>query len=77
MTDEELNRIAGGYRAFVSEAAASSPLYARLAADVADDPDILRFLAALPVGKRQPNLLLAALRYLAVPPGTARNCAGG
>jgi hypothetical protein len=64
VTDEELNRIARGYRAFVAEAAESSPLYARLAADVVDDPDVLRFLAALPVGKRQPNLLLAALQYL-------------
>jgi len=64
VTDEELNRIARGYRTFVAEAADSSPLYSRLAADVADDPDVLRFLAGLPVGKRQPNLLLAALQYL-------------
>jgi hypothetical protein len=64
MTDDELDRIAAGYRTFVGEAAASSPLYARLAAEVAEDREVLRFLAALPVGKRQPNLLLAALQYL-------------
>jgi hypothetical protein len=64
VTDEELDRIARGYRAFVEEATDSSPLYARLAADVAEDRGILRFLAALPVGKRQPNLLFAALQYL-------------
>src|SRR3954467_14530968 len=63
MADDEMTRIADGYRAFVDEAAPSSPLYARLAADVADDPDILRFLAALPVGKRQPNLLFAAVQH--------------
>jgi hypothetical protein len=64
VTDEELLRIARGYRSFVEEAAGSSPLYARLAADVVDDGDILRFLAALPVGKRRPNLLFAAVQYL-------------
>ena len=72
MVDDELNRIAQGYRTFVGEAAASSPLYARLAADVADDPEILRFLAALPVGKRQPNLLLAAVQYLHGAPENGR-----
>lgn len=64
MTDEELDRIAAGYRTFGEEAAGSSPLYAQLAADVAGDRQVLRFLAALPAGKRQPNLLLAALQYL-------------
>jgi hypothetical protein len=64
VTDEELLRIARGYRSFVEEAAGSSPLYARLAADVVEDGDILRFLAALPVGKRQPNLFFAAVQYL-------------
>jgi hypothetical protein len=64
VTDEELTRIARGYRTFVEEAAGSSPLYGRLAAEVADDRDVLRFLAELPVGKRQPNLLFAAVQYL-------------
>lgn len=63
--DEDLDRLARGYRAFAEvEAAEASPLYARLAIAVAEDEQILRFLAALPVGKRQPNLLFAAVRYL-------------
>ena len=64
MGDDEVERIASGYRAFAEEAAAESPLYARLASAVAEDGDVLRFLAALPTGKRQPNLLFAAARYL-------------
>jgi hypothetical protein len=64
VTDDGLTRIAHGYRSFVEEAAVSSPLYAQLAADVADDGDVLRFLASLPVGKRQPNLLFAAVQFL-------------
>lgn len=64
MDDDDLARTAAGYRTFVGEAAASSPRYAELAAAVAGDPAVLRFLAGLPAGKRQPNLLLAALQYL-------------
>jgi hypothetical protein len=64
MTDDELERIAAGYRTFAEEAAGSSPLYAELAAHVAGDREVLHFLAALPAGKRQPNLLLAALQFL-------------
>lgn len=64
MPDDDLERIASGYRAFADEAAAESPLYGRLAAAVAEDGEILRFLGALPVGKRQPNLLFAAVQYL-------------
>lgn len=76
MSDEELSRIADGYRAFAGEASPSSPLYARLAIDVADDPDILEFLAALPVGKRQPNLLLAAVKHLYGAPADGRELRG-
>jgi hypothetical protein len=62
---DERDRIATGYRRFAEvEAAEASPLYARLALAVADDPDVLAFLDALPTGKRQPNLLFAAVRYL-------------
>ena len=64
MPDDDLERIAAGYRAFAEEAATESPLYSRLSAAVADDGDVLRFLTALPTGKRQPNLLLAAVQYL-------------
>ena len=47
-----------------TEADGRSPLYAALARGVAGDRDILAFLAALPVAKQQPNLLLAALRFV-------------
>jgi hypothetical protein len=62
--DDELHRIADGYRSFVQEASAESPVYSELAAAVAGDQDVLRFLAALPPGKRSPTLLFAALRFL-------------
>jgi hypothetical protein len=63
--EEELARLARGYRSFAEvEAAEASPLYARLALAVAEDEQILRFLAGMPVGKRQPNLLFAAVQYL-------------
>jgi hypothetical protein len=58
-TTEEL------YRAFAClEARGKSPLYEQLALGVADDAQMLEFLNSLPVGKRQPNLLLAATRWV-------------
>ena len=55
---------------FGREAHGRSPAYESLAASVADDDQILGFLAALPPAKRQPNLLFAAARYLlGAPPG--------
>ncbi|PZS39106.1 MAG: DUF2332 domain-containing protein [Pseudonocardiales bacterium] len=41
-----------------------SPTYEVLTEAVSSDEYILAFLGALPVGKRQPNLLFAAARYL-------------
>src|SRR4051812_2426986 len=65
MANDDRDRIATGYRRFAEvEAAEASPLYARLAIAVAADPDVLAFLVGLPTGKRQPNLLFAAVRYL-------------
>ncbi|MGD0937401.1 MAG: DUF2332 family protein, partial [Streptosporangiaceae bacterium] len=55
---------AENYRAFAEEAGGRSPVYAALAGSVAEDTAILRFLGSLPPGKRQPNLLFAAARYL-------------
>lgn len=53
------------YRRFAEqEAQGRSPLYEALARFVADDPEVLDFLVALPAGKRQPNLLFAAVRHL-------------
>jgi hypothetical protein len=60
-----IERIAAGYRRFADvEAAVVSPRYAELARAVADDADLLAFLDELPRGKRQPNLLFAALQFL-------------
>jgi hypothetical protein len=59
------DRIARGYRHFADvDAAPTSPLYAQLARAVADDPELLAFVAALPPGKRHPTLLLAAVQFL-------------
>jgi len=46
------------------EARGRSPRYEQLAESVADDPVVLSFLEELPRGKRQPNLLFAAARFL-------------
>ena len=56
---------ADNYRRFAQrEAAGRSPAYESLAFAVADDPVVLAYLQSLPSGKRQPNLLFAAARYL-------------
>jgi hypothetical protein len=78
MIDEELAAIARRYRSFAEvEAAQTSPRYAVLADGVADDGELLRFLAELPDGKRQPNLLFGAVQYLyGVPTDVAELRAG-
>ena len=61
--------IARRFRQFAAtEARGHSPLYDALASGVAEDADLLAFLAELPEAKQQPNLLLAATRFVA---GTA------
>src|SRR5690349_17224974 len=66
-----MSSTAAEYRFFATEMArGSSPLYERLALAVADDRDLLALLDGLPPAKRQPNLLLAAARYVA---GTPRD----
>lgn len=64
---------AENYRRFATlEARGRSPLYEEWASAVADDPDVLAFLDRLPLNKRQPNLLFAAVRLLSgVPDGYA------
>ena len=47
-----------------TEAKDRSPLYEMLARGVASDAAILAFLADLPAEKQQPNLLLAAVRFV-------------
>jgi hypothetical protein len=57
--------IARRFRRFAEvEASGSSPLYEALCHGVAADPEILNFLAELPEAKQQPNLLLAAVRFV-------------
>jgi hypothetical protein len=57
---------AENYREFaVAQARGRSPRYEEFAAGVAGDPALLAFLTGLPAGKRQPNLLFAAVRSLA------------
>jgi len=57
--------IAKRFRRFAEqEARGHSPLYETLALGVASDPDILTFLATLPAEKQQPNLVLAAVRFV-------------
>lgn len=55
---------AQNYRDFAVEARGRSPQYEELAMAVADTPQVLEFLNALPPAKRQPNLLFAAACYL-------------
>jgi hypothetical protein len=57
--------IARRFRRFAeTEAHGHSPLYESLSLGVASDPELLAFLADLPVSKQQPNLLLAAHRFV-------------
>jgi hypothetical protein len=65
--------IARIYRRFAEiEARDRSPVYAEVAASVAEDREILDFLAALPPVKWQPNLLFGAVQYLTGPIPGAR-----
>jgi hypothetical protein len=73
MERDERTRLRAAYRRFADdEARGKSPLYEALSRGVAEDDDILDLLLTLPRPKRQPNLLLAALRYLC---GTPRDWA--
>lgn len=62
--DDRVVSTAERYREFVLEAQHRSPPYAELASEVAEDDELLGFLAALPTVKRQPNLVFAAACYL-------------
>lgn len=71
MTDPGPAAVAEHYRSFAAETATRSPAYARLATAVADDPDVLAFLAALPEAKQAPPLVFACLRVLGGVPADA------
>ncbi|MEV0622977.1 DUF2332 domain-containing protein [Nonomuraea sp. NPDC050404] len=65
MTLTEMDATAEQYRDFAArQARGASPLYEQLTLGVAADGELLDLLTALPPAKRQPNLLLAATRYL-------------
>jgi hypothetical protein len=53
------------YRHFAGESHGRSPLYEQLAHGVAEDDDLLELFSTLPAGKQQPNLLFAAVQYVA------------
>jgi hypothetical protein len=58
-------RLAEVYGTFAAcEAAGRAPLYAEICRGMAEDEELLVRLAALPLEKQQPNLLLAAVKYL-------------
>ena len=62
---DDLSRISHRYLTFAArEAEGVSPLYVEIATGIARSEPILRFLATFPTAKQQPNLLLAAVRYL-------------
>jgi hypothetical protein len=64
--NRERNLVRDTYLKFAEEEARDkSPLYRRLSLCLAQDQDLIAFLSGLPPAKRQPNLLLAAVRYLA------------
>jgi hypothetical protein len=69
MEGQEHDRLGAAYRRFAAdEARGKSPLYEALAHGVAADDAILDFLLSLPRGKRQPNLLFAAVRCVSGTP---------
>ena len=58
--------IAAAYRRFADEEVRGrSALYETISRAIADDADVLGLLGAMPSQKRQPNLLLAAVRHVA------------
>ena len=61
----EASRLADIYSVFADQEAANrSPLYAQFCQGIAQDEPLLDRLVALPKEKQQPNLLLAAVKYL-------------
>ena len=63
--DSDISRIADFFRRFAElEARGSSPLYEELSLGVAADAELLTLLSGLPRLKQQPNLLLAASRFV-------------
>jgi hypothetical protein len=65
MDEQAVADLSARYARFAeTEAHGRSPSYEAFARGVAGDRDVLDFLIPLPAEKRQPNLLLAAMRHL-------------
>lgn len=65
MDEGRMERLAAEYRRFSAEdTPGRSALYTELTAAIAEDRELLEIMCELPPPKRQPNLLLAAVRYL-------------
>jgi hypothetical protein len=63
--DDAIGRLGARYQKWATVTVRGrSPLYEDLARGIAADTDLLRLLVELPGIKRQPNLLLGAVRYL-------------
>jgi hypothetical protein len=72
-TADDAAAVAEEYRAFArQDARGRSPAYESLAESVAGDAALVSFVSSLPHAKRQPNLLLAAARYLGAAPTLAQ-----
>ena len=65
MDEGRIDRLAAEYRRFsAQETAGRSALYTELTRQIAEDRELLAILCELEPAKRQPNLLLAAVRRL-------------
>jgi len=74
--DDELARIAQRYTRFADEEVQGEcDIYEKLALAVASSDQLLAFLASLPADRRQPNLFLAAIRYLCGVPDNSERLA--
>jgi len=65
MTD--LEAVARHYRGFAVATRGQSACFEAWSRGVADDPEVLAWIATLPRGKQQPNLVFAAARWHGVP----------
>ena len=76
-SEDHSERLARAYLRFADEEARGrSALYEALARGVAGDAEVLAFLLGLPPAKRQPNLLLAAVRRVCGTAGDYRQFRG-
>jgi hypothetical protein len=65
VNDAHIDRLAAEYRRFsIEDTPGRSALYTEITREVADDRELLAIMCELEPAKRQPNLLLAAVRHL-------------